>query len=85
MSHVTLLCEFDFPNWDNVTFEVQWIVDGEEAKVDGITAERVSRLEQGQDENNKIFVAGSRVSYNLLIMSFIMCCDRYHLITLKQL
>lgn len=25
---VTLKCSFDFPTWDNVSFEIQWFVNG---------------------------------------------------------
>ena len=63
-SYVTLLCEFEFPAWDNVTFEVQWIVDGMVMKEEQLSDERVSRLGEKllvQDEQGG-FVAGSRVS-----------------------
>lgn len=25
---VTLLCSFNFPHWNNVSFEIQWFIDG---------------------------------------------------------
>ena len=33
---VTLKCSFDFPTWDNVSFEVQWFVNGR-----GVTPTRI--------------------------------------------
>ena len=64
-----MLCEFDYPIVDNVIFEVRWIVDGKEVKVENINTENltttrlVSRLKQMEEINDpKTFVAGARVS-----------------------
>lgn len=29
---VTLLCSFNFSNWNNVSFEIQWFIDGSGSK-----------------------------------------------------
>ena len=62
ISNVTLRCEVDFPAWHNVSFEVQWIVDGVETKKQTLTTERFSRLEEKRHAGNQGFEAGSMVS-----------------------
>ena len=37
---VTLKCSFDFPTWDNVSFEVQWFVSGRRATLSSICVNR---------------------------------------------
>ena len=69
---VTLLCQFEFPNWGNVSFEIQWFVNGRGYNPDRICESTDVKCDKRSFELSSCqattphFKPGDNVKYQLL-------------------
>lgn len=66
---MTLLCQFDFPDWGNVSFEIQWFVNGKGSTPDRICESTDDECEKrsfplfSERSTNPHFKPGDNVKY----------------------
>ena len=71
---MTLLCQFHFPNWNNVSFEIQWFVNGQGSTPYRLCENSDVQCDQrniplSSDENTSPrFKAGDSVKYPHLLL-----------------
>lgn len=71
----TLLCQFEFPNWGNVSFEMQWFVNGKGYNPDRICESTDKECDKrsfqlsSSDTVTPHFKPGENVKYQLIYVA----------------